>query len=91
MRDEIKQIMIEWVKTGELPEGCDFRGFSGGFTVNNVQEHWTSWEVMGSSAPWDKVSYSIYNFYYPDEILEQGVLKIGKYNECYSIIKQRNI
>ena len=77
MRDEIKQIMIEWNETNCLPNDCKVLSYSGGCTILNTTDSYANWKVTVHSIPWDKVTYKIYNSYYPNEISEQGVLKIS--------------
>jgi len=80
MRDMIKQICIDYIRTGKVPEGCELKGWSGGFGIYNKDDCWANWEATGSSACWDKMHYKIYNSFFPDQIDEQGLLIVNTYN-----------
>jgi hypothetical protein len=81
MRDQIKQILIQYKEHGILPPECKLQGFSGGFRIYNTEDSWANWEAVGSSAQWDKMTYKVYNVYNQANVLEQGILLIGKYNK----------
>jgi hypothetical protein len=81
MRGKIKQIMFDWISGLPLPSGCEYIAGSGGFTITNITDPWANWEVCGSSASWDKVTYRIFNHYEALSEIEKGILLIGKYNE----------
>lgn len=78
MRDKIKQIMIDYKNGVDLPPGCEFHAFSGGYTITNYDDPWANWQVSGSSANWDKVTYRIFNHYSATSEIEKGILLIGK-------------
>lgn len=77
MRDSIKYIINRWnSNNGDLPNSCKFVPFSGGFHITNDENPHANWEVEGSTNNKKNVRYKIYSVYYPEEILEQGIISL---------------